>query len=174
MDNDFPGACILQLQNPDISHLSRIALQDFVVLYSLITLKLRLTVNAAVYPVLPVCKLKLMWKLLLDGSNAARILALDNIRYGIRQGKLMLLHDLCILDNIDGNAVIQNPQHIQINVKITFNLNDVLFAHFIAFGILDDRHRAVQLLQIQIFIDLHGTAGLDVIDHDSLIQSSDI
>ena len=139
-----------------------------------IPFKLGLTVNTAVDPVLPIRKLKLMWKLLLDGSNAARILALDNIRYGIRQGKLMLLHDLCILDNIDGNAVIQNPQHIQINVKITFNLNDVLFAHFIAFGILDDRHRAVQLLQIQIFIDLHGTAGLDVIDHDSLIQSSDI
>ena len=137
---------------PDIQHVISVFyffVKENIVTYpennfvQLISLKLGLTVNTAIDPVLPVCKLKLVWKLLLDGSNAARILALDNIRNRFRQGKLMLLHDLCILNDIDGNAVIQNSQHIKINVKVTFDLNDVLAAHFIASCILDDSYLAV-------------------------------
>ena len=81
---------------------------------------------------------------LLDGSDASGILApyhVDNLFWKM---KSLLVNDLGILDNVDGDVMINESKDVQINkVYGTFDLHDILLAHLVALGIFDDRDTAV-------------------------------
>ena len=122
------------------------------------------TVLAAIDLFFLVCQEEDLIQSLLDGCDTAGILATDHVGDLFRKGERFLFYDLAVTDDVDGDAVVDKAQNIQIqHFWRTLHFNDILFAHLIAAGILDDGYAAVQLIQLQITIDLHAFSCLDVI-----------
>lgn len=122
-------------------------------MHALIILKqltmLFFTVQAAVYLILLIREEEYLRKLLLDGGDASGVLAMDHI--GDLLGKLygFLLNDLAILDDIDGDVVIDITENIKVyHIETAFDLQDVLAAHLAAACVLDDRYLAVKLIEL--------------------------
>ena len=107
------------------------------------------TVFAAVNFLFLVRQNKYMIQTLLNGSDAAGIFAFDDVRDLFWQSEDFFLHDLFILDDVDGDVVIDKTKDIQLQITNgTFHLDDVLGSHFVAAGIFDDGNGAVQLVQL--------------------------
>ena len=113
-------------------------------------------------------------QLMLDGSNASRILAADYVTDLLWQMQSFLFNNLLILDDVDCDAVIDETKDIKIHkVNRALNLHNVFFTHFAASCILDDRNTAVQFVKIQIFINFHAFTDLDVIQYESFGNAAD-
>ena len=112
---------------------------------------------------------------LLDRSDAAGIFAFDHVGDLLGKFKLFLGYDLFVFDDIDGDIVVDESQDIKIEILDgAFYLDDILDAHLIAAGVLDDGHGTVQLVQLQIVINGHCLAGFDMVEDISLAKSSDV
>ena len=132
-----------------------------------------LAVLAAVYLALCVRQAEDMGQFLLDGGDAPGIVASDDILDLPGQRQLLLFHDLPVLDDIDGDIVVDKGQHVQIqHVDVAFHFQDVLFVHFVASGVLDDGYGAVQLVQLEMLVDFQAPSGLDVVQHEALFDFS--
>ena len=69
--------------------------------------------------------------------------------------------------------MIDKTKDIQIQIfDRAFNLDDILFSHFLAAGIFDDSNRTVQLIQLQVMIDRHCLAGFDMIQNITFTKST--
>ena len=122
------------------------------------------TIFASVNFVLLICKYENLIQSLLDGSNAAWILAADNIYNLFRKAKVFFLNNLFIFDDVYGNIVINEAQDIQIQIlNRALNLDDVLFAHLITLCVLDDRNSSIKLVKLQVMINSHSLAGFDMV-----------
>ena len=85
-----------------------------------------------------------MGQSLLDGSDASGVAAFDDVFDLFGKYQFLLLYDLTVFDDVDGDVVVDECQYIQIqHIDITFYFQNVLFAHFIAFRIFYDCNRAV-------------------------------
>ena len=114
-------------------------------------------------------------QLLLDGSDAAGVAASGHILDFLWQGQPFFLYDAVVLYDIDGDVVIDEAQSVQIDgVDGTLDLDDILLAHLVAPGVLDDGHAAVEFIQIQILIDLHTSACFNMIQHKAFTEASEI
>ena len=136
----------------------------------LFSLVLLFAVFAAVHFLAGIGQNKYLIQLLLNGGNAAGILTFDNIADFFRKGQCRLFYHFIVLYNIYCNIVIDKAQNIQIQLLYrAFYLDDVLSSHLIAAGVFDDGNAAVHLVQLQIFIDIHGFSGLDMIQHHTFV-----
>ena len=114
-------------------------------------------------------------KTLLDRGDAAGILALDDVPDLSGEHQFLFVHDLAVLDDIDGDVVVEKGEDVQIQrIDITFYLENVFFAHLVAAGIFDDSHGAVELVELQVMIDGKALAGSDVIQHEALFNFTNI
>ena len=103
-------------------------------------------------------------KLLLDGSDTARIPAGDDILDLLWKMQLLFLIDLVVLDDVDCDIVIDEAEYVEIQrFDRAFHLQDILLAHFAALCILDNRNCAVKLVELQIVVDLQAHAGFDMV-----------
>ena len=103
-------------------------------------------------------------KLLLDGSDTARIPAGDDILDLLWKMQLLFLIDLVVLDDVDCDIVINEAEYVEIQrFDRAFHLQDILLAHFAALCILDNRNCAVKLVELQIVVDLQAHAGFDMV-----------
>ena len=113
---------------------------------------------------LRVGKDKYLIQTLLDGSDAARVLAFDNICDLLWKLQDSFFNDILVLDDVDGDVVIDETENVQVKVfDRAFYLDDVLDTHFVALGILDDGNGAVKFIKLQIMIDSHGLACFDMV-----------
>lgn len=88
-----------------------------------------------------------MGKSLLDRGDAAGIAAFDDVFDLSGEDQVFFGHDFTVFDHIDCDVVVQKGQNIQIeHIDITFYFQNIFFSHFIAAGIFDDGHGAVQLV----------------------------
>lgn len=102
------------------------------------------TVLAAIFFLLRIGQNEYMIQFLLDGSDASGILAPYHVDNLLWKMETLLVNDLGILDNVDGDVVVNESKDVQVNeVYRAFNLHDILLAHLVALGILDDRDTAV-------------------------------
>ena len=109
---------------------------------------------AAVDLTLLVGKEEYLIESLLDRGDTARVFAGDDIHELLRKIQILLCDDRSVLDDIDRDAVVYAAKHVQIQlVDRAFDLDDVLFPHLVAVRIFDDRHAAVHLVELQIFVD---------------------
>ena len=117
-----------------------------------------------------------MGQALLNGGDAARVLAADHIGDLLRERQLPLFDDAVVADDVDRDVVINIAEHVQVDAveDIALHLDDVLPAHLLAVGVLDDGHLAVQLVQAKLIVDVQALSGLDVIQDDSFVQSTDV
>ena len=64
------------------------------------------------------------------------------------------------------------PKHLIVEVDDLVDLQNVLLAVLAAGGVLDDGHLALQLVQPQVPVQVHGPAGGDVVDDDAVHNGS--
>ena len=85
-----------------------------------------------------------MGQSLFDGSDASGVAAFDDVFDLFGKYQLLLLYDLTVFDDVDGDVVVDECQYIQIqHIDITFYFQNVLLAHFSAAGVFDDSNGAV-------------------------------
>lgn len=85
-----------------------------------------------------------MGQSLLDGSDASGVAAFDDVFDLFGKYQYLLLYDLTIFDDVDGDVVVDECQYIQIqHIDVTFYFQNILFAHFSAAGVFDDSNGAV-------------------------------
>ena len=105
-----------------------------------------------------------MGQSLLDGSDASGVAAFDDVFDLFGKYQYLLLYDLTIFDDIDGDVMVDKAENVEVeHVDIAFYLQNVLFAHLIAAGVLDDRNGTVKLVQLQIMINSHGLSSFDMV-----------
>lgn len=127
---------------------------------------LLITISAAIYLMILIIEIENMRQLLLDGGDAARVLAVDDICDFFRHLDIFFLYDFSILDDVDRDTVIDVAEHINIyQIKAAVDLDDVLASHLAAARIFDDSHLAVQLVQPQFKVNIHTASCLDVVQN---------
>ena len=95
-------------------------------------------------------------KLLLDGSDASGVPALDDILYFLGKLETSFLYYLTGLDDIYGDVVIDKSENVEIeSIDITFNLQDIFLSHYLGTGILDYRNRAIHLVEPEMLVNAH-------------------
>ena len=120
-----------------------------------------------------ICQKEDMGQTLLNGGDATGIATFDHISDLLWQYQLLLFHNVTVLDHIDSDAVVDKTQNIQIQgVDITFYLEDIFFAHFIAAGVFDDRHGTVQLVQLQMIVNVKTSSGFDMVKDKAFFNST--
>ena len=87
-----------------------------------------------------------MGNLLLHRGDAARVFALDDIRQPFGQLRMYLFHANAVLYDIDGYVGVNIAQRIQIQFQLGINLNDILFAHFLAGRIFNQRNGCINVV----------------------------
>lgn len=131
------------------------------------------TVLAAVNGFLRVCQDKHLIQSLLDRCDAARIFTLDDIADFLWKTDALLVDDFSILNDIDGHVRIDEADNGEIQlVNRALYLENVLVSHLLALCVDDHRDRAVKLVKLQIVIDLQSLAGADVVEYESLFNST--
>ena len=121
--------------------------------------------------ILFICKNKNLIQSLLDGSDAARILAFDHIDDLFWKVQLFLVYDLTVFDDVDGDIVVDKTKDIKIqHVNRTFYFNDIFFAHFVAAGIFDECHAAIELIELQKLVDAHTLACLNMVEYKAFFK----
>src|SRR5699024_6407043 len=93
-------------------------------------------VHAPVDFLLRVSQDEYMVQLLLDRGDAPGILAPDDIFYLLGKMERLFLDNLLVLDDVDGDVVINEPQDVQVHkVDGTLDLHDILLPHLAALGV---------------------------------------
>ena len=131
------------------------------------------TVFAAVNFFLLVGQYKDVWKLLLNGSDAAGIPAFDDVFDLFWQTQISFLNDLAVLDHIDGDVMVDKTENIDIQcIDITLHLQDILFSFFIAARIFDDRNCTIQFIKLEKMLDRQAFACFNMIQYKALLNFS--
>ena len=133
------------------------------------------TVPAAVDLVFFIRKEEYMIDLLLNGCNAAGILAVNNIDELARKRQLFLFYDAPVLDDINGDIVINIADDVELEViDRAFYLDDVLAAHFAASRVFDDRDAAVHFVKLQVSVKIHSLSGFNMVKDKTFVQGTNI
>ena len=88
-------------------------------------------VLAAIGSLLLVHEMEHMVAVAFNGSDAARVLALDDVHHSLGYIQLHLLFDLAILNHIDGNVGVEQAEECVVDVDFIIDFDDVLSSHFI-------------------------------------------
>ena len=84
-----------------------------------------------------------MGQSLLNGSDASGVAAFDDVFDLFGKYQFLLLYNLTVFDDVDGDVVVDEGQDIQIqHIDVTFYFQNILFAHFSAAGVFDDSNGA--------------------------------
>ena len=111
-----------------------------------------LAVQAAVCACRRVGQREYLRKLLFHGGYAARVFAVDDIFDPRRELELALFHLLAVLDEVHRNARVNIANHVPVQVQNAVNFDDVLAAKLIADNVFEQRHRAIELVELQYLI----------------------
>ena len=112
-------------------------------------------------------------QLLLNGGDAAGILAADDVGDALGQLELALFGALAVLDDVDGDAGVDIADDVPVKVEHLIDLDDVLAAELAAGNVLEQRDRAVELVKAEDVVELHRLAGGDMVDNDTVGNSVD-
>ena len=87
---------------------------------------------------------------------------------------MLLFHNAPVLNDVDGHVRVDVAQHVQVHADVVVDFDDVLAPHEGGLHILDNGHGALQLVQVQVFVNVHATARVDVVDHDASLDTINI
>ena len=130
-------------------------------------------VEAAVSALFAVGQGEDLRQLLLNGGDAAGILAADDVGDALGQLELALFDALAVLDDVDGDAGVDLADDVPVKVQHLIDLDDVLAAELAAGNVLEQRDRAVELVKAEDVVELHRLAGGDMVDNDTVGNSVD-
>lgn len=133
-------------------------------------LRFGFAVDAAVFAGLSVCQFEDVGNFLLYGSDAARVLAVNDICQFFRKLGVEFFRTSAVFYDIDRYVGVDISQCIQIQIQFCIDFDDVFFAHFLAGCIFDQGNGGVQMIQIQEMIQIHPSACCDVVDYHAVMD----
>ena len=107
-------------------------------------------------------------QLLLDGGDAARILAADDVRDALGELQLALFDALAVLDEVDGDTGIDVADDVPVKLQNAVDLDDVLAAELAADDVFEERDGTVELVQTEDVLEVHSLAGGDMVNDDTI------
>ena len=108
------------------------------------------------------------------GRYAARILAMEDIYELFGKLKMLFFNADAVSYYVNGNVGVDIAQHVEIDFDGRIDFNYILPAHIVAAHILDDGHGAIQLIKVQIVVDIHAFSGLNVVEHNAVLDAVNI
>lgn len=136
--------------------------------FYLLPLGFGLTVEAAVGALFTVGEREDLRQFLLDGGDAARVFAADDVPDPLRQLQLALFHALAVLDDVDGDAGVDVADHVPVEVQDAVDLDDILAAELAADDVFEQRHGAVELVEAEDVVQVHRLAGGDMVNDNTV------
>ena len=110
---------------------------------------------------------------LLDRCDTAVVVVFDPVPDLAGESERFFGEDLSVLDDVYGDIVVNEPVDIQVHkIYGTLDLHDVVLSHFTALCVFDDGNTAVQFVKVEIPIDLHALACLDMVQHKAFGDTS--
>ena len=109
-------------------------------------------------------------QLLLNGGDAAGILAADDVGDALGQLELALFGEFAVLNDVDGDVGVDIADDVPVKIEYPVDLDDVLAAELAAGDVFEDGNGAGELVQTEDLVELHGLAGRDVVDDDPVLN----
>ena len=99
---------------------------------------------------------------------------MDYIDELFRKLKMLFLDAYAVSNDINSDIWVYIAQHVQVNLHGRVYLNYILLPHSSAANILDYRDRAVKLIEMQVFINLHALSCLYMVQNNAVMNAVDI
>lgn len=100
--------------------------------------------------------------------DAARVAAAQHALDARRESRVLLLDEHAAADDVDRRVRIDKAEHIEADLHVGVDLDDVLAPQLPAGRVFDDSHRAVERVQPQQAVQLHRAAGADMVNDDTV------
>ena len=107
-------------------------------------------------------------------GDAPGVLAPDDVHQLLGGMEAAFLRPDAVPDDVDGDFVVDIAQHVHVHVHGGVDFDDVLFPHPAAADVFDDGHGAVQLVQVEVFVDVHALARLDVVQDHAVLDAVNV
>ncbi len=104
-------------------------------------------------------------------GDAPGVLASNDVSYGLWQFQVQFALKTSLLYKVYGDIAVDIAQYIQVNIDAVVNLDNVFFAIFFAYRVLNNRHAAIYFVQSQKLVYHHAFARLDVVKDDSVFYA---
>lgn len=172
---ELSGACGRKDPPPKRQFVSGLSLGGGFYLFLFGRVVLLVAVSAAVNLAFFISQIENMVQTLLYGTDAARILAVDDIDKLLGKLQFLLFDDLTILDDIDRDRMIYEAESIQVQLlQRGLYFYDVLLTHLVRVGMHDHCDLAVHTVELETLVDVHSLACRDMVQNDSFIKLSNI
>ena len=112
-------------------------------------------------------------EIVLHGSDAARVLAADDILHSVRHFQLHLLDGLPLLDDVHRGVRVDQPEEVVVDVDDIVDFDDVFLSHLLAVGVADERDIIIGLVKVQVIEHLDSVAGGNVVDDNTFFYAGD-
>ena len=109
----------------------------------------------------------------LGGGHATGIHAGDDVHHVFRQRGLELADDLAAAHDADGGLTGDQAEHVEIDVFLILDLDDVLRAVQVAVGVHDERQPRLGRVDFQVFENLQRGSGRHMVDNDAVLNAGD-
>lgn len=130
-------------------------------------------VDAAISAFFLVGQAENLRQLLLDGGDAARVFAAEDALQRLWQLGMKFFCALGVMDDIDGDMRIDVAEQVEIEVDNLADFENIFLAQLAGAGVFDDGDLAIQLVELQIFVNLHGFACGNVVDNNAFGNGAD-
>ena len=87
---------------------------------------------------------------------------------------MLLLDQFAAPDDVHRNVGVEIAEYVQVQLHRRVDFDDVLFAHARAPGVLDNRYRTVQRVEVQIPVNEHTFPGLNVVEYHAVPNTVNI
>ena len=109
----------------------------------------------------------------LGGGHAARVHTGDHSHDMFGQVRLFLFDDLAAAHHIHGGLTGHEAEHVEVDVFVIFDLDDVLGTVALGVGVHDECQLGFGWVDLQIVENLERGAGRHVIDDDTVLDAGD-
>ena len=105
-----------------------------------------------------------------DVCYAARVFASEYAGNGFREREVQLFHGNAIAYICNGDAGVNEPKNIEVELKVGFNLYEVFFAHLFAVYVTHENDYIVQLIKSELLENLVAMSLSDMVENNAFFQ----
>ena len=107
----------------------------------------------------------------LGGGHAARVHAGNHADDVLGQVRLLLFDDLAAAHHVHGGLAGHEAEHVEVDVLVIFDFDDVLGAVTLGVGVHDERKLGFGRVDFQVFENLQRGSGRHMVDNDAVLNA---
>ena len=89
------------------------------------------------------------------------------------QVRLLLFDDLAAAHHVHGGLAGHEAEHVEVDVLVIFDFDDVLGAVTLGVGVHDERKLGFGRVDFQVFENLQRGSGRHMVDNDAVLNAGD-